>query len=109
MVAEADRKQRSRLSALATALATEVFRFDVQRWPVGLHELVPINIARLPVDPYDFEPLKLAINADGITIFATGLQPQDEVSQVSTYLGGMRQGFIGIRLWNRDQRGLRSK
>jgi hypothetical protein len=83
--------EQTRLRCTAAALAVERFRVLNQRWPAKWEELVPSNLAAVPIDPYDGQPLRMRAS-DGILIWS---------------IGGDRtaEGSITFRLWDVNRRG----
>src|SRR5262245_40453082 len=62
----------AKLRCAAAGIAAEQFRQEQKRWPKTLDELVPKYLAKLPLDPYSDEPLKLRPAPDGIVIYSPG-------------------------------------
>lgn len=52
------------------ALAAERYRLAHGRLPESLDLLVPDYLEALPIDPFDGQPLKMAITSHGVTIYA---------------------------------------
>ncbi len=96
--------EQIRLRTLAVAVAVERHRARHGRWPESLAELTPDLIERLPVDPYDGNPLRYRRTADGVVVYSVGADYTDNNGD----LAKRRQGpgrvptgaDIGIRLWD---------
>jgi hypothetical protein len=61
-----------KLRCAAAGIAAEQFRQEQKRWPKTLEELIPKYLAKLPLDPYTGDPLKLRAAPDGIVIYSPG-------------------------------------
>jgi hypothetical protein len=62
----------AKLRCASAGIAAEQFRQEQKRWPKTLDELVPKYLAKLPLDPYTGDPLKLRAAPDGIVIYSPG-------------------------------------
>jgi hypothetical protein len=71
------RLQAQRRAATA-AVAVERFRLRHGRLPAKLKELVPEFLGGVPVDPFDGQPLRYRVEADGFTIYSVGTNQADD-------------------------------
>jgi hypothetical protein len=94
-------RAQARLRTTIAALAVERYRLDRGRWPDSLDVLCPCYLSSVPVDPFDFEPLRYRRLRDGVVIYSCGRDGADN--------GGVipRQGLaddtgydLGFQLWD---------
>ena len=71
-----------------TALAMHLFRAQARRFPERLEELVPEHMERVPVDPFDGEPLRLRLLPRGWRLYSVGPDRRDDGGEPS---GSTRQ------------------
>lgn len=105
------RRNQTLLRCAIVATALERYRRARGHWPDSLDVLVPDLLRAVPKDPYDGQPLRYRRRADGVVIYAVGLDGKDD--------GGTKllRPFVrppkpeewagvdlGMRLWNPDQR-----
>lgn len=105
-VAEAALRDKALLRSTITALAAERYRLAEGKWPKQLDDLCPRYLPAVPTDPFDGEPLKLAVRDDGITIYSTGQDGVDNGGGNLTVTGREAGSDLGFRLWNVESRGL---
>jgi hypothetical protein len=92
---------RAELRCTAVALAAERYRRARGQWPASLADLVPDYVVRIPNDPFDGRPLKLAKHAQGITIYSVGLDGADNGGNIDVRKGWNAPGTDrGFRLWD---------
>ncbi len=94
----------ARLRSTITCLALERYRQKHGHWPEELAELVPEQLAAVPVDPFDGQPLHYVKLSDGVFVYSRYLSGIDETITERTEL---EKKQCGCRLWNRDRRGLK--
>jgi hypothetical protein len=107
-VAGATLRDQAMLSTAIVALAAERFRLGHKRWPETLQELCPAHLPEVPPDPYTGEPLRYAVEADGVVVYSVGPDGVDGggVELRPPKGNATAPHDLGIRLWNPDQRGL---
>jgi hypothetical protein len=66
------------LRCAIASLAAERYRRANSRWPGTLGDLVPVELSRVPSDPYDGGPLLLARPGGGIAIYSVGPDAKDD-------------------------------
>jgi hypothetical protein len=93
------------IRAARAAIAAEQFRAAVGRFPTSLAELVPDYLDRVPLDPFDGAPLRIAQIASGIVIYTIGDDLLDDGGAVAP-AGGARAHDFGIRLLDTPARGI---
>jgi Ca2+/Na+ antiporter len=76
------------------ALAVTAYKSQTGRYPERIEELVPKYIDRLPIDPYDNQPLKLKHVKGGLDLYSAGYNPKmdlkgkdDPKEMIHFYLG----------------------
>jgi hypothetical protein len=76
------------------ALAVTAYKVERGRYPERVEELVPKYINRLPLDPYDNQPLKLKHIKGGLDLYSVGYSPnldlkrkEDPKEMIHFYLG----------------------
>jgi hypothetical protein len=95
----AHQRDQASLRCAILLLAAERFRLAHKRWPKDLSELVPAYIARVQLDPFDGQPLRLRPFADGIAIYSVSYDGQDNGGNLSD--NPMAKGTDwGLRLWD---------
>jgi len=76
-VAEHDVRVRARLDLARTALALERYRLAAGRAPVQLPELVPQYLERVPLDPFDEQPIRYRRTDPGYLLYSVDADGQD--------------------------------
>jgi hypothetical protein len=107
-VAQSAQRDQALLRCIITALAAERFRLANKGWPKTLNDLCPQFLPKVPTDPYDGEPLRLARREDGIVIYTVGADGEDNGGEHLDPNKPSDTGSsdLGIRLWNPDHRRL---
>ena len=106
-IAAAAQEDRAVISCTLVALAAERFRLANKRWPRTLDELCPQFLPKVPTDPYDGKPVRMANREDGIAIYCVGEDGEDNGGETLRLDSSPTQaGDLGIRLWNPDLRRL---
>jgi len=96
---------QARLACAQTGLACERFRIIQKRWPESLAELVNAKLLdAVPADPYDGQPLRLAMRKDGITVYSVGKDKEDNGGKLDPDGGSPSGTDLGFRLWDPDKR-----
>jgi hypothetical protein len=91
---------RARLRCATVALAAERYRLARGTWPPALEALMPDFLAKVPVDPFDGEPLRYRRLEDRIVIYSVGEDGQDDGGETeSTWPPGTSRD-LGFRLWD---------
>jgi membrane protein YdbS with pleckstrin-like domain len=63
------------------ALAVTAYKAQKGRYPERIEELLPEYINRLPVDPYDNQPLKLKHIKGGLDLYSVGYNPKFDLKR----------------------------
>jgi hypothetical protein len=92
-----------RLRSTIVCLAIERFRRKHGRWPDSLAELVPEQLASIPLDPFDGESLRYAQLPDGIFVYSFGPPIARDGADLLLVLD-LEKKHSGCRLWNVDRR-----
>jgi hypothetical protein len=100
------RRKNALVRSLIACLAAERYRQARGTWPATLADLVPTELAAVPVDPFDGQPLRLRRLADGIVIYSVGPDQTDNGGKLAadspqTFNRGEDLGF---RLWDPQNR-----
>ena len=85
---------------MAACLAAERYRQARGRWPDSLADLVPGQLAALPLDPYDGQPLRWRRLPYGIVIYSVGRDGEDnggKLDRANPYTQGTD---LGVELWD---------
>ena len=61
-----------------TGIAIERYRRQHGKLPEKLDELVPEFLPQVPVDPYDGQPLRYVVDAEGCRVYSVGMNHTDE-------------------------------
>lgn len=97
-VVEADARTHTRLQCAAVGIACERFRQAQGRWPTTLAEIPQQILAELPNDPHTGGPLKYLRVDDGVIIYSTGKDGQDDGGNLSQR--NEPGTDLGFRLWD---------
>jgi hypothetical protein len=95
----ADRR-RAEMRCAVLALAAERYRQTRGQWPGCLDDLVAHYVARIPHDPFDGRPLKLAKHAEGIVIYSVGVDGVDNGGMINRMRPTAPGSDLGFRLWD---------
>ena len=95
------------LECVRTSLVAERFRLITGRLPNSLTELVPDYLEAVPTDPFDGQPLRMAVKESGIVIYSIGMDEIDNGGIVARNKDWKHPPDTGFRLLPLDQRGLR--
>jgi hypothetical protein len=76
-------KVRVRLNTDSVSAALAVIRYQRQhgRWPDSLDDLVANYLERVPIDPYDGQPLRYRLQDEGFVIYSVGVNGVDDGGQ----------------------------
>lgn len=77
----------TRRNALLTAIAIEKFRLREGRRPEKLEDLVPADLAEVPRDPADGQPLRYRTPAFGYAVYGLGENGRDDGGVEDCYSG----------------------
>ena len=75
---QAAARARATGDAADAAIAIERYRREHGKLPEKLDELVPEFLPRVPIDPYDGQPLRYLVDEDGCRIYSIGRNQTDE-------------------------------
>jgi ABC-type transport system involved in multi-copper enzyme maturation permease subunit len=97
------------LRCVVAMLAAERYRLAHGSWPKSLNDLVPAFLPQVPTDPFDGKPLRVRRLADGVVIYAVGLDGIDNGGKIDWGMSRMMLpaciGFdVGVRLWDVSRR-----
>lgn len=76
-VAELDLRAHAHLDLAQTALALERYRLATGKLPPQLQDLVPLYLARVPIDPFDGNPIRYRPGAPGYILYSVGEDARD--------------------------------
>jgi hypothetical protein len=82
------------------AVAAERYRRAHGTWPERLDALEPTCLARVPIDPYARQPLRLRRTATGLVIYSVGPDCQDDGGKIDPVNPQARGTDVGFRLWD---------
>jgi hypothetical protein len=103
---ESCHRKHAHMRTLIAALTAERYRRAHGAWPASLTDLTPTELAAVPLDPFDDQPLRLLHLLDGIEIYSVGLDGIDDDGRLANGSQTNQPGFdIGIRLWDPQHRG----
>jgi hypothetical protein len=86
------------------AVAMERYRLAHGRWPERLEGLVPAYLSKIPIDPFDGQPLRFRRLKDGVIIYTVGEDRQDDGGQRVRIKAGEPDADVGFQLWDREHR-----
>ena len=84
----------------------ERFRLNTGRLPTSPDEMVSDYLDEWPMDPFDGQPMRFAINDDGIVIYSVNDDATDDGGSVAPTEGEKLARDVGFRLFKMDRRGL---
>jgi ABC-type transport system involved in multi-copper enzyme maturation permease subunit len=93
-------RNKAALRCAAAALAAERFRLRHGRWPEGLDELVPDDLARVPPDPFDAAPMRFRRLDDGLVVYSVGPDGVDDGGTLARGQDDAGGKDVGFRLWD---------
>jgi hypothetical protein len=96
-------RTQAMLRSAVAAVAAERYRRTHGAWPASMAVLVPERLAKVPTDPFDGQPLRLARFVAGIVIYSVGPDRSDNGGQVDLN-PGRPSSDLGFRLWNARHR-----
>lgn len=96
----------AKLRCAGAGLAAERFRLDNGRFPDTVDALVPRYLDAVPIDPFDQQPIRLAVSEDGIVIYSVGPDRTDDGGDVATGERRKEPPDRGFRLLKPPLRGL---
>jgi hypothetical protein len=106
-VGDAVGRDQALLRCVSAALAAERYRLAHGKWPRELAELCPDFLAKVPADPFDNQPLRLARRADGLAIYSIDVDGQDDGGENLDPARRSPLGMdLGVRLWDVSKRAL---
>jgi hypothetical protein len=90
----------------AVAMALERYRRDHKDWPSSLQSLAPLYMEKVPLDPFDGNPLRYRRFNEGVVIYSVGVDGVDNGGQIDRKATqGSDQGLdFGFRLWDVKRR-----
>ena len=86
------------------AVAAERYRLANGRWPDRLEDLVPVYLSKLPLDPFDGQPLRFRRLKDGVIIYTVGEDQQDDGGRRLRIKAGEPDRDVGFQLWDAERR-----
>ena len=102
MVAGASHRDRGNMRCAVVMLAAERYRKANGRWPDRIDDLVPHYLAKVPIDPYDGQPLRLLRTKEGLTIYSVSYDGVDHGGKLSDiWTAGSDHG---LRVWDVSKR-----
>jgi hypothetical protein len=103
-LAEAVRRNRTQLRCTLVSLALERYRQANKQWPDSLRDLIPKELTRIPLDPYDGAPLRYRKRNDGVVVYSIGPDGEDNGGNIDRQRPVRPGTDLGFRLWNPDKR-----
>ncbi len=104
-VATANLRTQAQLRCAAAGLAVECYRLEHGHWPAGLADLVgDYLLRRLPIDPFDGQPLRYRKDDVGVIVYSVGPDGADDGGNRATLNTHKPGTDIGFRLWDVDKR-----
>jgi ABC-type transport system involved in multi-copper enzyme maturation permease subunit len=92
------------LRCLLTALAVERYHRRHGCWPASLSELVPAQLADVPADPCDGNPLRYRRLPDGVVVYSVGADGTDDGGNLDRRNPPPAGFDKGVRLWDVERR-----
>jgi hypothetical protein len=86
------------------AVAAERYRLSHNRWPDRLDDLVPAYLSKMPIDPFDGQPIRCRRLKDGVIVYTVGEDQDEDGSRRVRVKGGSPDIDVGLQLWNPEKR-----
>ena len=102
----AEIRHRAKCLCAEAGIACERYRLKHGRWPTSLDDLAAFGIPKVPVDPFDGQPLRYRVEDDGVTIYSVGENGIDDGGDI--HRRGEMTGDTGFRLWNAAKRKIKA-
>jgi hypothetical protein len=104
-VVESCLRKQAQVRTLIAGLAAERYRRAHGAWPESLADLTPRELAEVPIDPFNGQPVRMRHLPDGIVIYSVGMDGIDDNGRLAVGAQLSQPGFdIGIRLWDPSER-----
>lgn len=95
------RRAQANLRCALVGIAAERYRIDRGQWPASLAELAKDGwIAAVPLDPFDGQPLRFTVVANGVLIYSVGFDGVDDGGRINRDYLAAPGTDLGFRLWN---------
>ena len=87
-------------------MAAERFRLDNGRFPISLEQLVPSYLQKVPLDPFDHQPMRYRLTGERAVIYSVDEDLKDDGGDVGpTKKEGEQPKDWGFVLLPPEQRG----
>lgn len=104
-VSLAHRRTLAQLRCTWAGVAAERYRRDRGDWPASLEELAKNGLLpSVPLDPFDGQPLRYKILADGVLIYSIGADGVDNGGLIDRANPNAPGTDVGFRLWHPEHR-----
>ena len=100
-VAEAARRKTASVATMRGLIAVEGFRMKDGKWPAKLDDVVPEFLERVPTDPFDGKPIRMAKVADGVIVYSVGVDGVDDGGHLDRKAPMIPGADIGFQLWDK--------
>lgn len=103
-VYQAELRHQALLRTMLLAVAAERYRVQHKQWPDKLDDLISAKlIDKLPLDPFDGQPLRWKVTEEGRVIYSVGKDRTDD-GGVDLKLKFSNNGDVGFRLYDLAKR-----
>lgn len=98
-VATPIRRGQAGMRCMIAVLAVERYRRASGHWPDNLGDLVPLYVTKVPLDPFDGQPLRYRRIANGVVVYSVGADRVDDGGNLTAnpFVKGTDWGH---RLWD---------
>jgi hypothetical protein len=104
-VGEACFRCEAEAKCMVAGLAAERYRQATGKWPETLDALAPMYLAKVPLDPFDGKPIRMARFKEGIVIYSVSYDGVDNGGALPPRASPMNPNTDwGIRLWDVSHR-----
>lgn len=93
-------RTQAELRCAIVAIAAERYRLAQDKWPGSPAALVPAYLGAVPTDPFDGQPVRYRLHADGLVIYCLGPDRTDDQGKLDRGIGAPAGTDLGIRLWD---------
>ena len=103
-IAQACRRKSALVAAMRGLIAVERYRMKNGKWPAKLVDVVPAFLERLPTDPFDGKPIRMAKVADGVIVYSVGVDGVDDGGKLDRKKPTAPGVDLGFQLWDNGKR-----
>jgi hypothetical protein len=97
-------RTQAELRCVIVAIAAERYRLAHGQWPAAPAALVPDLLSKVPIDPFDRQPVRYHKLLDGLVIYCVGPDRIDDGGRLARGPNATAGTDVGVRLWDVEAR-----